>query len=139
MPHNTKEKRNAYLAKYREKNRERENARQREWRKKAGRKETIEQIRINKLWQKYRLSEKDYRKMLSRQKGVCAICGQPETRMNNKGTGIRRLCVDHDHETGRIRGLLCMRCNLFIGAIDDRIDIAHKVLVYLDKWKNKDG
>lgn len=49
------------------------------------------------------LAPGEYERMLAEQGGVCAICGQrPKT---------RRLHVDHDHATGRIRGLLCFRCN----------------------------
>jgi hypothetical protein len=137
MSHQSKEERNKYLAKYREKNKERENRRKNAWRQKVGRRETVEQMRIWKLWQKYRLPEKDYKRMLADQNGVCAICGEPETRMNNKGTGIRNLCVDHDHRTGEVRGLLCMTCNLFIGAIGERAQIARNVAKYLDRWSKK--
>lgn len=45
----------------------------------------------------------DYDRMLADQGGVCAICGNPPK--------VRRLDTDHDHRTGRVRGLLCHRCN----------------------------
>jgi len=50
------------------------------------------------------MSEGAYADMLADQKGSCAICREA------CGTG-RRLAVDHDHSSGRIRGLLCFRCN----------------------------
>jgi hypothetical protein len=50
------------------------------------------------------ISEKEYADMLADQEGCCAIC------RDVCGTG-RRLAVDHDHSSGRIRGLLCFRCN----------------------------
>ena len=51
--------------------------------------------------------------MVEKQNGVCAICGNPETATSH-GT-IRRLSVDHDHETGEVRGLLCSKCNFALG------------------------
>lgn len=49
------------------------------------------------------VSDDDYARMLEAQGGVCAICGNPPK--------SRRLHVDHDHRTGKVRGLLCFRCN----------------------------
>lgn len=56
----------------------------------------------------YKLSYDEWQRMLIEQNGVCILCNEP----NQKG---RRLCVDHDHNTGRVRGLLCSRCNITIG------------------------
>jgi hypothetical protein len=50
------------------------------------------------------MSEREYADMLADQGGSCAICREA------CGTG-RRLAVDHEHSSGRIRGLLCFRCN----------------------------
>jgi hypothetical protein len=49
------------------------------------------------------ISEDEYAELLERQGGVCAICGNPPK--------TRRLSVDHNHRTGKVRGLLCFRCN----------------------------
>lgn len=63
------------------------------------------------------LSVTDYEEMLASQGGVCAICGNPPKRNN--------LSVDHDHVTGKIRGILCPRCNLHVEwAIDHATEIA---------------
>ena len=59
---------------------------------------------------KYGLSETDYQTMLERQENLCAICGRAE---NGKA-----LAVDHDHDTGEIRGLLCAYCNVRLGWFD---------------------
>lgn len=56
--------------------------------------------------------------MLEVQRHVCAICFEPETTTAKSGEP-RLLCVDHDHETGEVRGLLCSRCNTALGLFDD--------------------
>jgi hypothetical protein len=67
----------------------------------------------------YGISLDDYNRMLSAQGGVCAMCKSPEkSKFNGKD---RRLCVDHCHKTGKIRGLLCVVCN----ACARPDDIAH--------------
>ena len=52
----------------------------------------------------------EYNAMLAAQHGGCALCGAPPTR--------NRLAVDHDHETGRVRGILCMPCNRTLGLVE---------------------
>ena len=64
-----------------------------------------------------------YEEMLQAQGGVCAICGKQQ-----EG---RSLSVDHCHETGRIRGLLCTRCNLGIGNLQDDPGVLRKAIEYL--------
>jgi len=66
---------------------------------------------------KYGLSEKQYAAMLSAQNGVCFLCGKPETARTKKGV-LRSLHVDHDHETGKVRGLLCLKCNHALGYLE---------------------
>lgn len=73
-----------------------------------------------------RITQAEYEALLAQQGGGCAVCGQPETRK-----GGRHLAVDHDHETGEIRGLLCMRCNLALGRLRDDPSIWRKALAYL--------
>ena len=62
-------------------------------------------LTMSYLYQKYGLTEVQYSKMLALQGGVCAICGKPPKK--------RRLHTDHDHQTGRVRCLACMRCNRY--------------------------
>lgn len=57
-----------------------------------------------------------YNKMLEKQNFVCAICNKPETRKRNGA--VQSLCVDHDHSSGKVRGLLCFRCNLSLGHLE---------------------
>lgn len=70
----------------------------------------------------YGLTLDQYDRMLDNQNGVCAICGQPEI--------MRRLAVDHDHETGKVRGLLCTQCNFKLGILEDE-DFVSRATEYL--------
>lgn len=63
--------------------------------------------------QKYGISEQTFFKMLKEQKGVCAICGRAKS--SDKLMSKRRLHVDHNHTTGRVRGILCNWCNMSLG------------------------
>ena len=67
----------------------------------------------------YNMTLEDYDQMLDKQKGVCAICGESETRRLH-GV-IARLSVDHDHKTGKVRGLLCTNCNVGLGYLDNKL------------------
>jgi hypothetical protein len=78
---------------------------------------------------KYGLSIADYDAMLAAQGGKCLICGRPEWKTDNVKT--RMLAVDHDHETGQVRGLLCGRCNTSIGQFDDDPELLIRAAEYL--------
>jgi hypothetical protein len=69
----------------------------------------------------------DYERMLSEQKGVCAICGGIENKSH------RSLSVDHCHSTGTIRGLLCSNCNLGLGNFQDNVLFLEFAIKYLTK------
>jgi hypothetical protein len=79
----------------------------------------------------YGLSIEDWEDIFNKQNGVCAICNLPET-VIDKGTK-RRLAVDHCHSTGKIRGLLCTKCNKGIGLLNDSPEILDKASAYLRK------
>ena len=68
--------------------------------------------RAKRLWDNYKLTLEMYDAILVYQGGVCYACGQPE---HVKG---RSLAVDHNHQTGEVRGLLCSRCNPVLGKIE---------------------
>lgn len=75
----------------------------------------------------YGITQDDYEKILKKQRGKCAIC-----RLTGSGqAGKNYLCVDHDHKTGKIRGLLCHKCNRGIGLLGDSIKNAVAALSYL--------
>ena len=63
----------------------------------------------------YGISGDDYLELLAAQNGVCAICGEPETQTKKKHGTKSLLSVDHDHDTKKVRGLLCADCNLSVG------------------------
>lgn len=76
---------------------------------------------------KYGLTVGEYYELLEHQGGVCAICGSASSKRSKSG----RLFVDHDHKTGRVRGLLCHRCNLAVGWHEDDPSRADAIRTYL--------
>lgn len=74
---------------------------------------------------KYGITPETYDRMVAEQGGVCKICSSPPT------DRYKRLVIDHCHETGAIRGLLCNRCNLALGHLGDTREAVQKVLEYL--------
>jgi len=73
--------------------------------------------REENLQRRYGIGVEEYERLLRRQNGICAICGQPEKARYNDGR-VRRLAVDHDSKTGKVRGLLCYFCNRRLGFFD---------------------
>ena len=67
--------------------------------------------------------------MAEEQQHVCKLCGEQETRTRN-GV-IVGLVVDHDHDTGRVRGLLCSNCNVGIGYLKHNTELLRKAIAYL--------
>ena len=78
---------------------------------------------------KYGITLEEYNGRKKRQCNACAICGKEET-ARWRGT-LRSLSIDHDHKTGRIRGLLCTKCNIALGNVNDDIGILAKMMEYL--------
>lgn len=77
------------------------------------------------LMRLYGMTLDDYLLLLDAQEGRCKICGEPPL----EG---KVLSVDHDHETGKVRGLLCMRCNSGLGYLRDRVDLLKAAIAYLE-------
>jgi len=82
------------------------------------------QDRASKLKSAYGLTIADFDRMLASQGGVCAVCSGPP---NGRGA----YHVDHDHDTGKIRGLLCHSCNIALGLVRDSQDHLAKLMAYL--------
>jgi Recombination endonuclease VII len=84
---------------------------------------------LRKYWSHLTLKECEIerQKLSEAQGGCCAICKKPEKHF------MKRLAVDHNHKTGRVRGLLCYRCNKFVVG-RNTIESAKKILQYLEKY-----
>lgn len=85
-----------------------------------------ERVRKVNLRDKYGLTTQEFEEMLLAQGGLCAICGEADK-------GGRALAVDHCHESGKVRALLCHRCNPGLGFFRDDIDRLKKAIAYLEK------
>lgn len=78
---------------------------------------------------RYKMTEDDYLALFIQHEGKCAICKTHQDDLS------KRLCIDHDHETGKIRGLLCHNCNTGIGNLRDSIALLTEATKYLIKHK----
>lgn len=86
-------------------------------------------IRRGYLKRTYGIDPEKYEEMVMAHNGVCGICNQP--------SGRRRLAVDHDHATGKVRGLLCLRCNKGLGLFGDNPDNLVSAIAYLNSYGRK--
>jgi len=82
---------------------------------------------------KYGIGIAEYEKMFSDQGGVCGICGNPETSTDSRTKAVRNLAVDHCHDEGHVRGLLCGKCNSGIGLFMHDEGLLMKAVTYLRK------
>jgi hypothetical protein len=80
-----------------------------------------------KLQRKYGLTVADYEALLVAQSGRCAICRKKPEKV--------RLAVDHDHVTGKVRGLLCTCCNTALGKFNDDVNLFQTAIDYLERAK----
>ncbi len=78
-------------------------------------------------FKKYNMTLADFDRMLESQGGACAICGTTES------IGRGRLHVDHNHNTGKVRGLLCSNCNCGIGYLKESVGMLSKAIQYLSE------
>ena len=85
--------------------------------------------RVIQVESTYGLSESEYMSLIKNQNNLCAICGK---RDENKV-----LCVDHDHKTGEVRGLLCGNCNIGLGNLKDNIQILQSAIAYLQRYTKR--
>lgn len=74
------------------------------------------------LKRNYGITHTEFEEMEARQNKSCAICGD-----------VVKLAVDHNHKTGKVRGLLCLRCNWGIGHLRDNPEILQSAINYLEK------
>lgn len=90
----------------------------------------IARARRNGLKRRYGITIEQYDSLLASQGGVCAICRRTETY-----PGRKYLSVDHCHETGVVRGLLCNHCNRAIGFLSENYQVAQRAVEYLRSSK----
>lgn len=86
-------------------------------------------VRCNELRRQFGISLVGYRLLSEAQGNVCAVCKEPET-TTQQGVLVG-LAVDHDHETGAIRQLLCRKCNTGIGLLRDNPDLLEEAALYI--------
>ena len=91
--------------------------------------------RLERTWslyiqRKFGVTINQYYEALKAQNGSCAIC-----RSESPRNGRSRFAIDHDHATGKIRGLLCMQCNTAIGLFRDNQSLLISTIAYLEKFK----
>jgi hypothetical protein len=148
MPHNTLEKRKEYL----EKNKDRIRKKAKEYYlrnlemfkektkrystdpkriayRKKYREENKDKAKGYKLLKTYNITLNDYNEMFKKQEGKCSICKKHQNELK------KILYVDHDHKTGKVRGLLCKNCNVALGYYE-KYD-TNKFEAYLKKHKEK--
>lgn len=118
MPSKNRDERREYQQAYYKKNREKHLEYQKTYRKirQANPDKNMRHLAAKRrhTLRRYKMTDADYEKLLSKQSGVCAVCG---------GDSRRRkfFDVDHDHITGMVRGLLCHVCNKYVGALENAL------------------
>ena len=79
---------------------------------------------------RYGIGIDEYESKFREQNGACAVC-------KKQNTDWKCLAVDHDHATGKVRGLLCRPCNMALGFIHDEIETAESMVSYIKKWSKE--
>ena len=110
-----KVKRKEYHIKYHQENKEKRNAYTRKF----------------NLKKRFGITPEEYEKLLVGQKSVCLICSKIGTSKSKKGGKLYKLAVDHNHNTGKIRGLLCSKCNIGLGNFNDDVSLLEKAKQYI--------
>ena len=84
---------------------------------------------------KFGINLEDYQRMYEVQEGLCAICRKPEIIHSKGGPAPMWLSVDHDHKTGRVRGLLCFKCNTALSYFEKNGESMTAIILYLERKK----
>lgn len=115
----------------------------REWERNKRYKD-IHKTRFRDVLKKHGISSENYESIFEKQNGVCAICGQEETRLSRNGVTTTRLALDHCHDCeekghkgiGVIRGFLCHSCNVMIRSPNDTIELLQSAIRYLQSHEH---
>lgn len=108
------------------------NANTNEWRKTKGGRDKERNLHLTKS---FNITIEQYNAIAASQDNKCAICNQLESYITPKMNKPASLAVDHCHKTGKIRALLCRRCNQVLGQFNDDISAFQRVIDYLNKHK----
>lgn len=102
---------------------------------KPGGREAKHRDQVRKYWPHLSRDEAyvEYKKLETKQNNLCDICAKFETEVDKKFSKVKYLNVDHCHKTGKVRALLCGKCNRGIGQLQDCPDICTKAANYLKK------
>lgn len=95
-----------------------------------------DKVRATQLKIKFGLSWDDYINMYANQQGSCAICKTPLALYGSKEDKYKIANVDHCHSSGIVRGLLCNKCNVGIGALMDNPTVLRNAAEYLETFNN---
>lgn len=90
--------------------------------------EKKQKVRNSKMKWRYGITIKDYDLMLIEQNNKCKICNKEFKKGQN-------ICTDHNHNTGKIRGLLCLNCNTILGLSYENENILNNAIKYLNLKK----
>lgn len=124
IPFNSKTHRNEYDREWRIKNPESFRKSQRKY---NASEHGIIQRRKRHLEKEFNITIEQYDALVLKQENRCAICGIHQSEL------AKSFDVDHNHKTGKVRGLLCNKCNQGIGLLQDSLEIIHKVESYLEE------
>lgn len=81
-----------------------------------------------KWLKRYGLTKEEYETLFDKQKGLCFIC-------KKECSSGQNLSVDHCHKTGKVRGLLCKKCNTALGMLEDNIEYFQTAILYLKSYE----
>lgn len=107
--------------------------------RKSNAKRTKEDARQNHLMSRYGITQELFDKIIEEQNGICPICERSQEEWKDEGRkgAAGQWHIDHDHETGKIRGCLCYSCNIGLGKFSDNPNILIKAIEYLEKHGKK--
>ena len=85
------------------------------------------------------LEKKKYNNLLEKQEHKCAVCGStdPKGRKSGRGGAVDVFYVDHNHKTGKVRGLLCNVCNRTIGYVNEDVDLIRNMIEYVKMHRSE--
>ena len=83
----------------------------------------------------FRMTLDEFEEKFKLQNFVCAICKEPEKSVDPKTSSLRKLAVDHCHNSNKIRELLCNRCNTTLGKVKDKVELLQEMINYLNRHR----